>query len=76
MSTHNIRFMENCRKLSFNYHQIPTLSVNLVPSPLYKHFLGVFSIAHQAHSTSILNDINTTININAVKNRGSLCTSL
>ena len=30
MSTHNICFMENYRKLSFNYHQIPSLSVLLL----------------------------------------------
>ena len=29
MSTHNICFMENYIKLSFNYHQIPSLSVLL-----------------------------------------------
>ena len=29
MRTHNINFMENYRKLSFNYHQIPSLSVSL-----------------------------------------------
>ena len=31
MRTHNICFMENYRKLSFNYHQIPSLSVLLLP---------------------------------------------
>ena len=30
MSTHNICFMENYRKLSFNYHQIPSLPVLLL----------------------------------------------
>ena len=29
MSTHNTFFFENFRKLSFNYHQIPSLSVSL-----------------------------------------------
>ena len=29
MSTHNICFMENWQKLSFSYHQIPTLSLPL-----------------------------------------------
>ena len=33
MSTHNIFFMENWWKLSFNYHQIPILSVPLIISP-------------------------------------------
>ena len=29
MNTHSVFFMENCRKLFFNYHQISTLSVPL-----------------------------------------------
>ena len=46
MRTHNICFMENYRKLSFNYHQIPPLSVLLLSggnSPIFC-MLSIFNI--------------------------------
>ena len=36
MSTHNIYFMENWRKLSHNYHQILLLDISSEASLLYK----------------------------------------
>ena len=46
MRTHNICFMENYRKLSFNYHHIPSLSVLLLPGDNIPIFcmLSIFNI--------------------------------
>ena len=46
MSTHNICFMENYRKVSLHYHKIPSLSVLLLPGgniPIFCTF-SIFNI--------------------------------